>query len=86
MTPRDAIRAAMPDATDELCDFIVWSRTPYPFTPLTARDFYRAASRWGRATAKGVALCECCDRAMASEEEWLCAGCRGALDGKNDLA
>lgn len=78
LTAADIIRAAIPDADDELCDFIVWARTPFPMTRTNAREFFRAASQWRRAQAKGNQLCDRCDR-IAEPDHWQCAPCRDAL-------
>lgn len=77
MTPADCIRAAIPDADDALCDHIVWGRTPFPFTKLSARDFYKAASRFKRAEANGRRLCDWCDNLAV--DGWNCQACNDAL-------
>lgn len=77
MTPADCIRAAIPDASDELCGHIIWGRTPYPFMKLTARDFYRAASRFKRAGDHGIRLCDFCDNVAI--DGWNCQPCNDAL-------
>ena len=77
MTPADCIRAAFPDADDALCDHIVWDRTPFPFKRLSARDFYRAASRFKRCKAKGIRLCDLCDNIAVYG--WNCQACNDAL-------
>lgn len=76
MTPADFIRAAIPTASDSLCDHIMWGRTPYPFTRLGARDFYKAASRYHRAAMNGIRLCDFCDKPAV--DGWNCQSC---LDG-----
>jgi hypothetical protein len=73
------IRAAIPDASEEFADMIVWGRTPYPFAPVTPRSLYRAADRWRRACERGVQLCEFCDR-IAAPDEWMCPNCTAALN------
>lgn len=73
MTPADCIRAAIPGANDELVHHIVWGRTPYPFMKLSARDFYKAASRLRRAEAKGIRLCDFCDNIAV--DGWNCQAC-----------
>lgn len=77
MTPADCIRAAIPGASDQLCEHIVWGRTPFPFTKLSARDFYRAAHRFQRAEAKGIRLCDWCDNIAVNR--WNCQACNDAL-------
>jgi hypothetical protein len=78
MTPAHCIRAAIPGASDELVDHIVWGRTPFPFAKLGARDFYKAASSWRRAAAKGIQLCDHCHN-IASADAWTCQQCWDAL-------
>lgn len=78
MTPAEIIRAAIPGATDSDVEHVLWGRTPFPFAPLTARSLYRAASRFRRATAHGISLCDFCDR-IAQPGDWVCSSCRDAL-------
>jgi hypothetical protein len=75
----DVIRNAIPDATDELCEFVLWGRTPYPCGRITARDLYKSAHRFHRASIAGIRLCECCDR-IAVTGMWMCAICSKALE------
>lgn len=77
MTPAHCIRAAIPGASDELVDHIVWGRTPFPFKKLGARDFYKAASRFKRASDRGVRLCDHCDNIAV--DGWCCQNCSDAL-------
>lgn len=78
MNAAEIIRAAIPGATDADVDHVVWGRTPFPFSPMTARVLYRAASRLQRATAHGISLCDFCDR-IAQPGDSVCARCRDAL-------
>lgn len=78
MTFEQIIKAAIPDADASLCEHILWGRTPFPFTKLTAQSLYRAASRFRRASANGVRLCDCCDN-PARPDDWCCVDCRLAL-------
>lgn len=59
MTAQEVIRGAIPDASDELCMYILWGRTPFPCGPVTAKSLYRVASGFRR--ARGY-LCEYCER------------------------
>jgi hypothetical protein len=77
MTPADCIRAAIPGADDALCDHIVWGRTPFPFTKLSARDFYRAARCFKRAQDHGISLCDFCDNIAVNK--FCCKACDDAL-------
>jgi hypothetical protein len=74
----DVIRAAIPDASDQLCDFILWDRTYFPLGAVTPKDLYRAAARWRRAAERGIVLCELCDR-IAVTGRWTCKRCEDAL-------
>jgi len=80
MTPVDCIRAAIPDADDVLCDHIAWGRTPFPVGMPTARDFYKAASRWKRAQEHGIQLCDFCDNIAV--DGFYCQACIDALGEK----
>jgi hypothetical protein len=77
MTPYDCIRAAIPEADDELCHFIVWGRTPFPFKKLSAREFYKAGSRFKRAGENNLRLCDHCDN--LATDGWCCKSCSEAL-------
>lgn len=74
----DIVRAAIPDADQRLAEHIVWCRTPYPFTKPGARGFYKAASGFRRASAKGVTLCDHCER-PANANGYQCQLCYDAL-------
>lgn len=75
----EIVRAAIPDADESLASHILWGRTPFPFTKVTAKDLYRAASSFARAGANGRRLCDWCHR-EAEKGEWVCASCRAGLD------
>lgn len=72
------IRRAIPEASDELCDHVLWGRTAYPFVDLTPRALYRAADRLRRAEAAGRTLCDHCDN-QAATGRYMCASCAAAL-------
>ena len=55
------VRAAIPDATLENIDYILWSRTPYPVGRVSARSLYKAARRLLRANNNDISLCETCN-------------------------
>lgn len=83
MTFEQVIQAAIPNASPELCDFVLWERTPYPMGKVTARSLYRAASRLRRAQEHGILLCEMCD--WPGKERGfviICERCAEALDFK----
>lgn len=78
MDIRTIIRAAIPDATDEACEWVLWERTPYPMGAITARSIYKAASRIQRAATGKKRLCELCDR-LAEPEKFICQRCKDAI-------
>lgn len=77
MTAEEIVRAAIPGASEGLCDHILWARTPFPFTEVTARDVYRAAASWKRACDRNIELCEFCHRKATNGT--LCERCSVAL-------
>ena len=77
MTAEEIIRAAIPGASEGLCDHILWARTPFPIGRVTAQSLYRAASAWRRAYAKNIELCEFCHR--KATDGTLCERCSVAL-------
>lgn len=77
MTFEQVIRAAMPDASEAVVDYVLWGRTPFPMGKVSARDLYQAAARFRRACISGHQLCELCDRVAA--DGWICARCNAAL-------
>lgn len=58
----EVIRNAIPNASEELCDYILWERTPYPCGAITARSLYSAARSYHRAYSTGKKLCTLCNR------------------------
>lgn len=80
MTPHDVVRKAIPDASDSLCEYIVWGRTPFPFIgpPEIVKLIYRAARRYLRAEANNIVLCELCSN-KAFDGEDLCFNCDQVL-------
>jgi len=79
MTPAEIIRKAIPDAPNEVCESILWGRTPFPLSPITPRLLYRAADRWRRAEAAGRQLCDHCDN-IVIPGRYLCKRCARVLD------
>ena len=75
------VRAAIPDADEVLVSHILWGRTAYPFCGPEdfARKLYRAASRWRRAAAHKLRLCELCDN-VALHGDWTCVDCNAAME------
>jgi hypothetical protein len=79
----EIIRNAIPEATEDLCEYILWNRTAYPFEGLTAKCVYKAASRFKRAGERGIQLCDFCDRrAMLGKS--VCKRCDTALRSRSD--
>lgn len=72
------VRAAIPQADNDLVDHVLWGRTCFPFGRVTARDLYRAASRLARAQAGGHVLCDLCDN-RALPTRYTCQQCAAAL-------
>lgn len=74
----DVIKAAIPEADESLCEYMLWERTPYPFGQVTAKSLYRAASRVKRARERKRTLCDFCDNEVTGEAH-LCHRCETAL-------
>ena len=78
MTITEIIRNAIPNANEELCEYIIWGRTPYPCGALGVKELYQAARRFKRATDNGIRLCDFCDR-IAMPKKSVCKKCDFAL-------
>ena len=78
MTPQQIIRAAIPNASDEECDFVLWNRTAFPFQ-FKAKSLYKSASSFQRAHNNNIRLCDFCDN-KAEDGEYTCPRCEAALD------
>jgi len=74
----EIIKAAIPNADDELCEYIMWTRTSYPFDTITPKVLFSAARRFKRASDNKIKLCELCDR-IADFDNCVCAKCHTAL-------
>ena len=83
MTPIQVIQLAIPGAPEELCDHIIWARTPFPCGKITAQSLYKAARSWDRAQAKGIELCDFCENRVPAGQRFLCERCSSAL-GRTD--
>lgn len=76
----EVIRNAIPNASEELCDYILWERTPYPVGEITARSLYSAAMRYHRAYSTGKKLCTFCDRiATTGKNIPVCGWCEAVF-------
>jgi len=73
----DVVKAAVPDASKEFVEWLLWSRTPYPVGGVTARSLYKTASRWKRATTNKRNMCELCDNLAIHGT--LCKTCHNAM-------
>ena len=71
----DIIRKAIPDASDELCEYIALERTAYPFVN-NASMLYHSASSYIRANDNGIKLCELCNNKTESK---LCDKCNAII-------
>ena len=78
MLINEIIRAAIPDASEATCDYILWGRTPFPMGKITAKSVYRAAARIRRCGAHGITLCAYCDN-IAEKGKCECAKCDEVL-------
>ena len=78
MNIQQIIKAAIPDADETVCDWILWGRLPYPFAKLTAKDIYKAAHRFKRVDVKGKRLCDLCDK-LVECDNWTCDTCKSSL-------
>mgnify|MGYP001614447862 CR=1 FL=1 len=78
MNAQQIIRAAIPEADDALCEHILWGRTPFPCSAISARSLYLAAHRYKRASANKIHLCDFCDN-IAAPNDTVCSECGSAL-------
>lgn len=78
MTFFEIIQKAIPGASQDECDHILWGRTPFPFKAISAQYLYKKASGYRRANANGLRLCDHCS-AVARDGEWECVACDAAL-------
>ena len=84
MTPQQIVSAAVPGASDEFCDYVLWERTPFPAGVVTAQSIYKAASRSARAHKNNRRLCDFCDNEVIAGA-YLCHGCRTALSSNAEV-
>lgn len=75
----ELIRAAIPGASDDLCEHILWNRTPFPLTKLSAQKVYKAASTFTRAFKNGIDLCDFCDNKITTYK-CMCNKCTTMLN------
>lgn len=78
MTAAEVIRKAIPDASTDMCEYILWERTPYPMGQVTARSLYKVASRAKRAWDHRLTLCQLCDRKVEGKRI-VCRRCERIL-------
>lgn len=75
---KQIIRAAIPTASEELCGFILWEKTPFPMGRVSARKLYKAASTYKRACDNDIQLCDLCDNKV-THHKFTCDKCYGFL-------
>lgn len=78
-TVASAVLAAIPDASEDVINYVVWERTPYPMGRISVRSVYKAASQLFRAGKNRRQLCTFCHN-QSMPGEWECKKCRDALD------
>ena len=83
MQVNQIIRAAIPEANESECDYILWNMTSFPFGNVTAKMLYKAASRTKRASNNNIMLCDLCDSKIDDDNGWVCQKCRGHLNNFN---
>jgi hypothetical protein len=74
MNVMEVARAAAPDFDDDLLDYLLWERTPFPMR-ISFRDIYYGIRRAVRASKHHLILCEYCNR-IAEPNRSLCSHCR----------
>lgn len=79
MTFLELAKAAMPGATDEEADYVLWNHTPFPFET-SPRVLYKRVAGYRRACANGKRQCETCFR-LAKGGDWNCERCAEILRG-----
>jgi hypothetical protein len=72
------VKAAVPGASDDFIEHIIWGRTPYPCGAITAKSLYKAASQYNRAYQHHIRLCDWCHR-PAELNDYMCKHCNDAL-------
>ena len=78
MIAEQIIKAAIPDANDDIVEHILGGRTSFPMGKVTARDIYKAAYRYRRALRNHIRLCDFCDN-VVSGDDWYCTSCAPAF-------
>lgn len=76
----EIVRAAIPDASDDDIEHVLWARTPFPVGQVSPQSLYRAASGWDRAGKHGLQLCDHCHNVVAPGRQFECEACGSALD------
>jgi hypothetical protein len=72
MTFLELAKAALPGASNEDADYVLWNHTAFPFET-SPRALYRSLSSYRRAAANGRRLCTTCNNIAV--DEWSCARC-----------
>ena len=59
-------------------EFILWQRTSFPFSKITAKEFYKTCFRELRCKNKKIQLCDFCNR-VAMNGDCVCEICNKIL-------
>lgn len=78
-TIAEVVKAAIPDATPEIIDWVLWERTPYPCGKVSAKKIYKASSSFVRASVSGIKQCELCSKGRVFGEGFVCSRCKKQL-------
>lgn len=77
MTPVDVIKTVFPDAHIDVCEYIIWNRTAYPFE-IKAKTLYKAAARYKRCLKNDICLCDYCNNKI-DKSKYVCDNCKRNL-------
>ena len=78
MTIAEIVSTVNPNATKEDMEYIVWTRTPFPFGILSVKILYEETSRYFRAKKNNIRLCDFCDN-IAMSGDIVCKKCDNLL-------
>ncbi len=78
MNAQEIIQKAIPEANNDLCEYILWAMTPFPCGAVSPRSLFKAADRLKRANANGRRLCDFCNNEVHGDD-WTCPSCTRAL-------
>lgn len=76
----EIMRAAWSDITEDEAEYVLWERTPYPFSN-SSREIYASTRRLKRAAENNIRLCDFCDnRTESGNKVYVCRSCARTLD------